>query len=385
MTNAEIQNLLTGYKSLYDGKYWNAGIDDSTLSASNWGTTSSSSGTGNSYGYAYQCYGFSLFMALVLFNKRIVYGDVYAAPNGTSLGNGWVLYRGASNYTSITLEPGDIIRGDNDGHSAVVWKIESGVVYVVECWGSVYNKLSWGYWNGSSTGKTIAQMKALADYILKAPKTSAGNITVSFNANGGTCSTTSKTVTVGQPYGLLPTPSRSGFTFIGWWKVSTYESIEYTSNKTVELTYNHTLYAHWAKTYRITNVGASKCLNIYGDALTSLYNGINITLWSNSGSNEQKWLISSLATERCIKSVIDTSYGVNVYRAGSPYNCNIHIVADNETDALVSFIQSGSYYKIKLYNYNLYLTVSSSYDGANVYWSESSDSNYQKWIITQLN
>ena len=52
MTNAEIQNLLTGYKSLYDGKYWNAGIDDSTLSASNWGTTSSSSGTGNSYGYA---------------------------------------------------------------------------------------------------------------------------------------------------------------------------------------------------------------------------------------------------------------------------------------------------------------------------------------------
>lgn len=53
MTNTEVQNLLTKYKTLYDGKYWNAGINDSTLSADNWGTTSSSSETGNEYGNAW--------------------------------------------------------------------------------------------------------------------------------------------------------------------------------------------------------------------------------------------------------------------------------------------------------------------------------------------
>ena len=209
-------------------------------------------------------------------------------------------------------------------------------------------------------------------------------ITVTFNANGGTCGTKSKSVSPGSAYGSLPTPTRSGYTFIGWWDNATTELTEYTSSKVVAKTANHTLYAHWAKTYRITNLGANKCLNINGDKLTSLSNGKNVTLWSNSGSNEQKWLVSSLSTCRCIKSIIDVAYALNVFRSGSPYNCNVHVFAENEVDALVNIVQSGSCYKIKLYNYDLYLTVGASTDGTNVYWAEESTSNYQKWSFTQL-
>ena len=41
-------------------------------------------------------------------------------------------------------------------------------------------------------------------------------ITVTFDANGGSVSQTSKEVTYGTNYGTLPTPTKSGATFLGW-------------------------------------------------------------------------------------------------------------------------------------------------------------------------
>ncbi len=174
MTNREITNLLTKYKSQYYKKYWNAGISDSQLSADNWGVTSSKDGPGNSFGKAIQCYGFSLFLAYVLFGDKINSTEVDNEPNGTVItgesGN-WVLYK--NNYSGIDLEPGDIVRGDNNSHSAVVWKIENGYVKFAESWGGTDNYLNWGDWQRTDgrDQKTVAQVKALATYILKAPKT----------------------------------------------------------------------------------------------------------------------------------------------------------------------------------------------------------------------
>ena len=133
--------------------------------------------------------------------------------------------------------------------------------------------------------------------------------------------------------------------------------------------------------YKITNVGANKCLNIYGSNVTSLYNHQNVCLWSDSGSNEQKWYIPSIGTGVYIKSIIDTSYGLNVYRVGSPWNCDMYPISGNETDAQVDFIVAGSGYKIKLHNYNLYLTADASSNGSNVYWGASSSSSYQIWRL----
>ncbi|MBQ8772308.1 MAG: InlB B-repeat-containing protein, partial [Clostridia bacterium] len=74
------------------------------------------------------------------------------------------------------------------------------------------------------------------------------NYTVTFNANGGTTTTTSKTVTYASTYGDLPTPTRTGYTFIGWFTSSTGgNKIE--STTTVEITANQTLYAQWSINY----------------------------------------------------------------------------------------------------------------------------------------
>ncbi len=137
--------------------------------------------------------------------------------------------------------------------------------------------------------------------------------------------------------------------------------------------------------YKITNVGAGKCLNIYGNKLTKLSNGRNVTLWQDSGSNEQKWAVSTVKSgETYISSVIDGDFGLNVYRKGDPFNCNIRKLAGNEYDARVIFIKTDGGFKIKLKNYAMFLTASSDENGANVYWAEESESEYQVWDISAV-
>ena len=60
--------------------------------------------------------------------------------------------------------------------------------------------------------------------------------TVTFNANGGTCDTGSKTVTYDETYGELPIPTRIGYTFEGWYDGSSRVSSPYKVMKDVTLT-----------------------------------------------------------------------------------------------------------------------------------------------------
>ena len=134
-------------------------------------------------------------------------------------------------------------------------------------------------------------------------------------------------------------------------------------------------------TYKIINIGAEKYLNVYGDNVTSLYNQQNVCLWEDSGTNEQRWLVTGIGNSQFIKSVINTNFGLNVYRAGSPWNCDLYPTAGNETDSLIDFIETDGGFKIKLHNYDLYLTAASSANGANVYWGAASTSTYQLWSL----
>ena len=68
--------------------------------------------------------------------------------------------------------------------------------------------------------------------------------TVSFDPNGGTVSTKSKTVTYNSTYGTLPTPTRAGYTFDGWYTAKT-GGTKITSTSTVNNSVGSTLYAHW--------------------------------------------------------------------------------------------------------------------------------------------
>ena len=72
----------------------------------------------------------------------------------------------------------------------------------------------------------------------------APSYTVTFQANGGTVSPASKTVTANNVYGDLPLPTREGYIFLGWYTAASGGTL-ITANTNVTLTANQTLYAQW--------------------------------------------------------------------------------------------------------------------------------------------
>lgn len=76
------------------------------------------------------------------------------------------------------------------------------------------------------------------------------SVTVNFDALGGTVSPASQNVTIGQVYGLLPTPAagtddkHKGQSFVGWF-TQPYGGIQVTGTTVMTETAEHTLYARW--------------------------------------------------------------------------------------------------------------------------------------------
>ena len=127
--------------------------------------------------------------------------------------------------------------------------------------------------------------------------------TVAFDANGGTVTPSSKTVTEGETYGILPTPTRDGFSFDGWWLVtpsSPNGGIRINGSDPVLLTNNEKLMAHWkenqAQILTITfnaNGGTVYPLSrsivsgeVYGVLPTPLRDGYTFDGWWDMSSKE---------------------------------------------------------------------------------------------------
>lgn len=73
--------------------------------------------------------------------------------------------------------------------------------------------------------------------------------TVTFDAQSGSIpNPTSITVTNGSTYGTLPTTTRTGYTFAGWWTNTLGTGTQVTSATTVTITNAQTLYAKWTLT-----------------------------------------------------------------------------------------------------------------------------------------
>ena len=171
-TENTITTKITSYKNTYNGKFWNAGLEENALSESNWGVTtvkckggSLSNGChSNKFGNAWQCYGFSLFIAYILTGNKLTYGAVEDAKDGATLYN-WTVHK--SNLTSLNLAPGDIVR--TSGHSAVIWSVNGDTVQVVEVWGSAKKgcEINFGYFNGYKSESTQEDILKQCKYVLK--------------------------------------------------------------------------------------------------------------------------------------------------------------------------------------------------------------------------
>ena len=108
----------------------------------------------------------------------------------------------------------------------------------------------------------------------------AQSYTVSFDANGGSTTTASKEVTYGSTYGTLPTATRIGYDFVGWYTEKEAGTAIIADN-TVSITGDTTLYAHWtAKQFTVsfdTNKGS-------GSSIPTAVNSINVTYDGSYGN-----------------------------------------------------------------------------------------------------
>ena len=125
--------------------------------------------------------------------------------------------------------------------------------------------ISTGYtYTGITGDKTSATFTMPASNTTVQVNAKANTYTVTANANGGTIPTTSgwtvasgsatatKSVTYASTYGTLPTPSKTGYTFKGWYTAAS-GGTKITSSSTVSITAAQTLYAQWtANTYTVT-------------------------------------------------------------------------------------------------------------------------------------
>ena len=84
-----------------------------------------------------------------------------------------------------------------------------------------------------------------SDFVLYAHWT-ANTVTVTFDANGGTTPVSSKTVQINQAMGSLPSPTRTYYSFAGWYTAAN-GGTKYTADSICTSSGNFRLYAHWTE------------------------------------------------------------------------------------------------------------------------------------------
>ncbi|MBO4320036.1 MAG: InlB B-repeat-containing protein [Treponema sp.] len=90
----------------------------------------------------------------------------------------------------------------------------------------------------------------------------ANRYSVTYNANGGRFQTNMTTMTLSETYdsnySLAPAPSRTGYTFDGWYTDTNYTT-EVTTSTKVQITNTQTLYAKWKLNYYSVTVTYNDC------------------------------------------------------------------------------------------------------------------------------
>lgn len=171
---------------------------------------------------------------------------------------------------------------------------------------------------------------------------------ITFNANNGTVSTKEKLVECGKTYGTLPVPTRTGYSFAGWYTAVSGGSLV-SESTLVNSNSDHTLYARWnIISYKVSwsnisnvTVSVSRTSSPYASATTgTLSNGavvyygdvLKITYTAAAGYTLSNMGSSSITVTRNITSGdIYASVKANSYTYNVVYKSSNGTVLGNET------------------------------------------------------
>ena len=126
--------------------------------------------------------------------------------------------------------------------------------------------------NPTGTFTWPAMPKGTAITLIANATRAAKSLTLTYNANGGSVTPASKSVTYGSTYGALANPTRTGYTFNGWSLVppSDYEQLEYivaTGSQYIDTGYTATPKTGIEAVYQFTNTTVQQ--RIFGSETSS--------------------------------------------------------------------------------------------------------------------
>ena len=128
------------------------------------------------------------------------------------------------------------VSADNASYPSSISGIQNGIIAYA------LNQMTWKAGSKKVTLR-VAGASTKLSFTAKYTDT-VKRVRIVFAPNGGRVSSGSKTVICGKTYGALPTPTRRGYTFAGWYTAKSGGS-RIGSSSVVRTTRNQTLYARW--------------------------------------------------------------------------------------------------------------------------------------------
>ena len=180
-------------------------------------------------------------------------------------------------------------------------------------------------WSGTYTNITSNQT-VTATYAISV-------CTITFNANGGYCDVSSKTIGIGSAIGALPIPTRDGYDFAGWYPSTS--AYSYPINADTTFTEDAVLYAFWSNRQFS---GEKISFELNGGAVEG-----NVTSYPISGFNVPR-AADFLVVYNCDGHLIDTNYWgkeVAVNSAGRVIEIRDYLDTHQLTVPVGGFILSG--------------------------------------------
>ena len=207
---------------------------------------------------------------------------------------------------------------------------------------------------------TSGELKHISDDEYEAMLTSS---ILTFDPNGGEVDTTEKRIYFGQPYGTLPTPIRTGYSFAGWYTDATGGTL-ITEESFVTVLANQKLYAHWeAMAYKVNwntgtgyTIAVSRTSSPYANAPAGALNNdaviyygdvLSITYTASTGYTiSSKGSTSVTVTGNVTSSNIYCTAAVNQYKAswnsGTGYTITVKRTSSPLKGASTGTLSSGA-------------------------------------------
>ena len=174
----------------------------------------------------------------------------------------------------------------------------------------------------------------------------ANTRTVTFNANEGTCSETSRQVTYDSTYGALPTPTRTGYTFDGWYL----NDAAVTGSTKVATDANHTLTARWTpKNYTISySLYSGSVATANPTSYTVESPEITLNNPTRTGYTFTGWTGSNGTTPQTSVTILTGSTKNRTYTANwTPITYNITYVLNGNDDETVTNTDNPANYTVE--------------------------------------